>query len=368
MLVDNKTNLGDICPHMITMGEPGNLLIQGYLNSNFTEDGGNVIVSGGFGDGNNGNATVFGQQVTVQAQLSLANGSPTYSWTFGADGNLVVPGDSTIKPFSGDLSLDASSGNVYIKSKGHTFNFDVPNGHARFIMPNDGEIVARSNLSITMGDWANTLTGNSWVFSEDGNLTFPTGNLTIIPDYAAFSNAAAIVSQDHNLITVSFGANGGTSSLWVEDYANIGSSNIAAVFANPVPGSGNVRIAVGTNGGPGLNLWDFQPNGNTKFPGNLALTGNLTGVGASPAPSINGFDTINAITVSASGNITGNAVIAQAIGTIPVTVGTLPPATDLKGTRAFVTDANTITFYDIVGGSGSNNVPIFSDGTDWRVG
>ena len=352
----------------ITMGEPGNLLIQGYINGNYTEDGGNVIVSGGFGDGNNGNATVLGQQVTVKSQLSTTNGSPTYSWTFGADGNLVVPGDSTIKPFSGDLSLDASSGNVYIKSKGHTFNFDVPNGHARFIMPNDGEIVARSNLSITMGDWANTLTGNSWVFSEDGNLTFPTGNLTIIPDYAAFSNAAAIVSQDHNLITVSFGANGGTSSLWVEDYANIGSSNIAAVFANPVPGSGNVRIAVGTNGGPGLNLWDFQPNGNTKFPGNLALTGNLTGVGASPAPSINGFDTINAITVSASGNITGNAVIAQAIGTIPVTVGTLPPATDLKGTRAFVTDANTITFYDIVGGSGSNNVPIFSDGTDWRVG
>ena len=352
----------------ITMGEPGNLLIQGYINGNYTEDGGNVIVSGGFGDGNNGNATVLGQQVTVKSQLSATNGSPTYSWTFGADGNLVVPGDSTIKPFSGDLSLDASSGNVYIKSKGHTFNFDVPNGHARFIMPNDGEIVARSNLSITMGDWANTLTGNSWVFSEDGNLTFPTGNLTIIPDYAAFSNAAAIVSQDHNLITVSFGANGGTSSLWVEDYANIGSSNIAAVFANPVPGSGNVRIAVGTNGGPGLNLWDFQPNGNTKFPGNLALTGNLTGVGASPAPSINGFDTINAITVSASGNITGNAVIAQAIGTIPVTVGTLPPATDLKGTRAFVTDANTITFYDIVGGSGSNNVPIFSDGTDWRVG
>ena len=106
-------------------------------------------------------------------------GAGNTGWAFGADGNLVVPGDSTIKPFSGDLSLDASSGNVYIKSKGHTFNFDVPNGHARFIMPNDGEIVARSNLSITMGDWANTLTGNSWVFSEDGNLTLPTGTPSI---------------------------------------------------------------------------------------------------------------------------------------------------------------------------------------------
>ena len=38
------------------------------------------------------------------------------------------------------------------------------------------------------------------------------------------------------------------------------------------------------------------------------------------------------------------------------------------GTRSFVTDANTTTFNAIVGGGGSNNVPVFSDGTDWRVG
>ena len=39
-----------------------------------------------------------------------------------------------------------------------------------------------------------------------------------------------------------------------------------------------------------------------------------------------------------------------------------------QGARHFVADANTNTFGAVVSGGGSNKVPIYSDGTDWRVG
>ena len=52
-----------------------------------------------------------------------------------------------------------------------------------------------------------------------------------------------------------------------------------------------------------------------------------------------------------------------------VTVASLQSASTAgEGARAFVTDANATTFASVVAGSGSNNVPVYSDGTDWRIG
>jgi hypothetical protein len=43
-------------------------------------------------------------------------------------------------------------------------------------------------------------------------------------------------------------------------------------------------------------------------------------------------------------------------------------ATAGAGARAVVTDANATTFHSIVAGGGANVVPVFSDGTNWRIG
>lgn len=57
------------------------------------------------------------------------------------------------------------------------------------------------------------------------------------------------------------------------------------------------------------------------------------------------------------------------VRTHAVTVATLPlAATAGAGTRAFVTDANATTFASIVVGGGANGVPVYSDGTNWRIG
>jgi hypothetical protein len=51
------------------------------------------------------------------------------------------------------------------------------------------------------------------------------------------------------------------------------------------------------------------------------------------------------------------------------TVGQLPSASlSGSGAKLFVTDASATTFASIVVGGGSNKVPVYSDGTDWRIG
>ncbi len=53
----------------------------------------------------------------------------------------------------------------------------------------------------------------------------------------------------------------------------------------------------------------------------------------------------------------------------PCLVAALPSAaTSGAGTRAFVTDATATTFASTVAGGGANNVPVFSNGTDWKIG
>lgn len=57
------------------------------------------------------------------------------------------------------------------------------------------------------------------------------------------------------------------------------------------------------------------------------------------------------------------------IATTAVTVANLPTAaTAGAGARAFVTDANSTSFNASLVGGGSNAVPVFSDGSAWKVG
>lgn len=76
----------------------------------------------------------------------------------------------------------------------------------------------------------------------------------------------------------------------------------------------------------------------------------------------------------------GNVGIGTASPTVPLdangairtratTVASLPAAgTAGAGARHFVTDANATTFASIVAGGGANGVPVYSDGTNWRIG
>jgi len=69
-------------------------------------------------------------------------------------------------------------------------------------------------------------------------------------------------------------------------------------------------------------------------------------------------------------NILGQLSTSSAVLPATVyTVATLPSAvTSGVGARAFVSDANATTFASIVSTGGANKVPVYSDGTNWRIG
>jgi hypothetical protein len=235
-------------------------------------------------------------------------------------------------------------------------------------LANTGNIVINSND----GNSSNAM----WTFDTDGNLTLP-GNLVINGLTNVFgSNVALLQSNpDLPLLSVSSGSNGGVSSLWVEDIGNVGTSNIAAVYANPTSGSGIVRIAVGQNGGAGgPNLWDFNANGTTTLPGNLISSG------ASPAPSISGFDSISSISVSASGNISANNFTGNGGGLSNVATkissswslasgnNTVSISVPLNGTYAIWVNGNIpngIITYTATAVVTNTNVPVLGEQYAW---
>lgn len=61
-------------------------------------------------------------------------------------------------------------------------------------------------------------------------------------------------------------------------------------------------------------------------------------------------------------------VVAQTVQTTPTTYVQLPNPVGIAGARAFITDGSTATFAATVTGGGSNKVPVYSDGTNWKVG
>jgi len=316
------------------------------------------------------------------------------TWTFDTAGNLTLPLGSIVyetnipdgalsgsaialKPIGGTTANQqlliyptAADGDHIHMTSGNLYATELFLGSDNLYvkLANTGNVVINSND----GNSSNAM----WTFDTDGNLTLP-GNLVINGLTNVFgSNVALLQSNpDLPLLSVSSGSNGGVSSLWVEDIGNVGTSNIAAVYANPTSGSGIVRIAVGQNGGNGgPNLWDFNANGTTVFPGGLI------GSGASPAPYISGFDSISSISVSASGNIsannfTGNGgglsnVATKVAGSWTLASGnnTVSISVPLNGTYALWVNGNIpngIITYTATAVVTNTNVPVLGEQYGW---
>jgi hypothetical protein len=62
------------------------------------------------------------------------------------------------------------------------------------------------------------------------------------------------------------------------------------------------------------------------------------------------------------------AITCTSVQTTPVTYAQLPAAVGNTGARAFITDGSSTTFAATVAGGGANKVPVYSDGTVWKVG
>jgi hypothetical protein len=364
---------GDVATHMHL--DTGN---NAYFDQYFGDDGKYVKLV------NTGN---------VQIGSNDATGNSA-QWTFDTTGNLTLPLGSIVyetnipdgalsgsaialKPIGGTTANQqlliyptAADGDHIHMTSGNLYATELFLGSDNLYvkLANTGNVVINSND----GNSSNAM----WTFDTDGNLTLP-GNLVINGLTNVFgSNVALLQSNpDLPLLSVSSGSNGGVSSLWVEDIGNVGTSNIAAVYANPTSGSGIVRIAVGQNGGnAGPNLWDFNANGTTTLPGNLISSG------ASPAPSISGFDSISSISVSASGNISANNFTGNGGGLSNVATkissswtlasgnNTVSISVPLNGTYAIWVNGNIpngIITYTATAVVTNTNVPVLGEQYAW---
>ena len=236
------------------------------------------------------------------SNITLTTSYGNATWTFGADGTTQFPantinsaGQLSIKSF--DSLLDIQSANTTVGSGGE-------------ILLNSG-FTGPTSAGVTIAAYVDgTLPSlKEWVFDATGNLTTP-GNLVIAGNTSVFGTDAALIqpTNDLPLLSISSGANGAVSSVWIEDIGNVGTSNIAAVYANPTVGSGIVRIAVGQNGSPGPNLWDFGTDGNLTLPGNTVAINFANGSSA--------FGNIATINLDGSNSnvLYGNGVFAAVAG------------------------------------------------------
>lgn len=99
-------------------------------------------------------------------------------------------------------------------------------------------------------------------------------------------------------------------------------------------------------------------NGNLQVAGTLNVTGASTLTGGVIGP-LTSTTTVAATTAVTAGTYVQTQVLA---------VGSLPSAVGIAGARFLVNNATVTTFASVVAAGGANIVPVFSDGTNWRIG
>ena len=273
-----------------------------------------------------------------------------YQYT-GLTGVTNLPGNTTI----GNINITAT----LISSTDINGNLVSFSGNSGVILPS-GNTSQRPSNAVTGTTRFNTTPavnsietwdGSAWVSGGSGNIITP-GTITdqqISPDGTSntytlnqsTTSAGVLVSINGvtQAPTVAYGVTGNsitfTQTPLTQDLIDIRYISYTTTVSSLTNSSGNATITVSDAG----NI-SFTSNGNlvTTMSANLvAVTGNIY----------------------TSGVIQGNVY----------TVATLPLANVAgTGSRAFVNNSNTTVFYNIANAGGSNTVPVFSDGTNWRVG
>lgn len=110
-------------------------------------------------------------------------------------------------------------------------------------------------------------------------------------------------------------------------------------------------------------IWDDNAAGGWAFGAGNA---SRMYIGRSGADSI---EPGTATTDCGTSTLPWNGLYAKRVRTIGSLVSALPTATSAgAGARAFVTDATLRTFDSVVVGGGANAMPVWSAGTNWRIG
>ena len=267
----------------------------------------------------------------------------------------------------GNLILGGAGGSNFVNAAIATLAGDVTNA-------------AQPNITSTGTLVSSTVTGNvdagnvnattaivAAYFSGDG------ANLTNLPSGA---NSTAIANGTSNVHIPASAGNvntsvGGTANVLVitATGANVaGTLNTSGIVTGI--GSGLSAIVGANVSGEVTNAATANAVAGANVSGTVPLATTAGTISTNAQPNITSTGTLTSLTVS--GNVTGQSYdsATTALQTTPVVTSALPAAaTAGTGARAMVTDADAgSVFGAALTGAGSLTLPVFSDGTIWRVG
>ena len=379
--------VGTVTADRLTVsGYATNVSIAGITNTD-TANGNGLFVKGG--GANSGKYTILSQNAAGATNLKVGNNgdisfyedtgtTPKFFW----DASAESLGIGTTSP-SEQLEVAANAFHrLAITSTDTTASAGVDYGGLSW-KTNDAanpnlttyEIYQEAAGTTGLADLVFTNHGNQTVrFDWGGDISFydSTGTTQgLFWDASTSRLGIGITSPSYQLDVVNSLRIFGSSPQFVFKETDIGNQH------RFIASSGNFFIQVMDN--------DLSNDGR------LYLTGNNADDAATVEIRANTFNVENGNTshlyVNASGNVgigtttpsvafevNGSAIVQSTmqvnnlIRQATKTVATLPTSGVFAGDRSFVTDATSTTFASVVAGGGSNKVPVYYDGTDWRIG
>jgi hypothetical protein len=301
------------------------------------------------------------------AQL-FSNGTHTgITFTYN-DASASISAALNLSNFAGTITADAFKGSVFgddstpmVDAINNTFNGSL-SGNVT------GNVTGNLTGNVT-GNVVGNITGNL-VGNITGNTTgYHTGDIkgSVFGDDSSILVDAVSGTLSGNLTTEFVQIP--DSSLGISFVSNT-SASFAASFHN---GNYNTKTAIGTGvsmGAISIKGW----NGSAyTFGGAVVASWEVGAVISDAAP-------LSTVTIASGAGGSSNkfaSLDSKGIWLSPVAKTTvysvagtaLPSAVTMgQGARAFVSDATSTTFAAAYAGSGANKVPVYSDGTVWRIG
>ena len=309
---------------------------------------GAVTLAGTLAVANGGTGQTSLSSVSVGTATNIAGGTANqipYNTGAGATSFITAPTVSSFLQWNGSAFAWATSSTVPAGS------------NTQIQYNNSGSFGASSSL---------TWDGSTGVFLIQ-NIRITNGtsgnvfNIAINQDGTSFSSRTTAsyniaIGHQNTVKTVTSGSyNIGIGVLALEDLV-IGDANtaIGSYALRDATGSSNTALgysagSTAISGNNNVFIGDSSQGSSTSVSNEITLGNSSNNKLRVPGISLNaGVKWINL----------GESTVA----------GLAAAATAGSGARAFVTDANATTFAAIVAGGGANKVPVYSDGTNWRIG